>query len=259
MDYHERVTGSKEETYAYKWPNSVLNSVSSSNAFAGTTENDAPSPPSRESCGPSPTTGVESVAGPSPAQGRLRAIPSTNTCGLVFEDQDRLAHASLEETTRLIPLPLCDAIKRLPDPDDETNFVASVSMLFPSETSEHSCQMEIEILENKIDHLAWDLFGVKMEVTAGFRYLCGPGGTKILPNPKFAIRGCRHDVISKEFGPEIAKAVTRSPAYMEEVKQCRGRTECVWMVVSQNAEDSAQLCLSMDLTEGTLIRRKLYK
>ncbi|KAF5126253.1 hypothetical protein E5D57_010949 [Metarhizium anisopliae] len=181
------------------------------------------------------------------------------TSGNAAEYEHVLVNASLAETIRLVPPSLSDAIRRIPDPGDENGLVAAISMSFPNVRSNFGCQMALEIVENKIDNLARDLFDVKLETIAGLRYVCLSGGAKILPNPKFTIRGSRLNVISEVFGREITSAVAASPAYQEELKQWRGRTDCVWMVISHKANDKAQLCLSMELFEGTLIQRKLYR
>ncbi|OAQ58271.1 hypothetical protein VFPPC_17006 [Pochonia chlamydosporia 170] len=213
--------------------------------------------PSEERRSPSPTASIASSL--AVARGPSTVYPAFSTSGNVAEYEHVLVNASLAETVRLVPLSLSDAIRRVPDPGDENSLVASISMSFPNVRSDFGCQMALEIMENKIDNLARDLFDVKLETTAGLRYVCFSEGAKILPNPKFTIRGCRHDVISKAFGNEISSAVAASPAYQEDLKQWRGRTDCVWMVISHKANDTAQLCLSMELFEGTLIQRKLYR
>lgn len=167
--------------------------------------------------------------------------------------------ASLEETIRLFKSSsLSDAIRRILKPSAST-LVASISMSFPNVRSNFGCQMAIEIMENKIDNIARDLFNVRLEVTAGLRYVCLPDGGKILPNPKFTIRGCPIDAITANFGKEVGDAIKANPLYQDELNSWLPRTDCIWMVISHKANDIAEVCLSMGLVEGTLIQRRLYK
>ncbi|UNI14798.1 hypothetical protein JDV02_001393 [Purpureocillium takamizusanense] len=203
---------------------------------------------------PSPTNSTSSALAV-----QVQPYSPFDTCDHFAEYEHVLVNASLPETIRLFPSSLSDAIKRIPDPGNENVLVASVSMSFPNARTNFGCQMALEIMDNKIDNLARDLFDARLETTAGLRYFCLTDGAKLLPNPKFTLRGCRHDVIPVTFGPEVTSAIAASPAYQDDLKQWRGRTDCVWMVISHKANAKAELCVSMGLVEGTLIRRKLYK
>ncbi|TWU70386.1 hypothetical protein ED733_000176 [Metarhizium rileyi] len=217
----------------------------------------------------------EAVAG---SRHRASSTSSTNSSLTPIQESQQLVHspfaqldytaqyeqvfvnASLEETIRLFKSSsLSDAVRRILEPGSASTLVASISMSFPNVRSDFGCQMAIEIMENKIDNIARDLFNVRLEVTAGLRYICLPDGGKILPNPKFTIRGCPIDTITRNFGKEVGDAVRANPAFQDELNSWRQRTDCIWMVISHKANDKAQVCLSMGLIQGTLIQRRLYK
>ena len=192
--------------------------------------------------------------------------PSVNSTNYFTEDQHILVNASLLEATKLFPRDLSDAIKRNPSPRNGDTLVAAISMTFPNtpstktqSTTVFECQMAIEITDDKVSHFARELFGVRLETRAGLRYMCSAaGGSKVLPNPKFTLQGCRRDIIPSAFGPEPATAIITSTMYQEDVRQCRDCTDSVSMVVSHRADDGAVIYVSLGLWEGTQIRKKLY-
>lgn len=118
--------------------------------------------------------------------------------------------------------------------------------------------MTIDIMDNKVEHLASVLFGVHLETNAGLRYVYLPGGAKILPNPNFTIRGCLPDQIRSTFGSEIHHGIVANPDYQDEVKQGYSRTDCVSMLISQEASNGATFLLSLAPMEGTEIKNRLY-
>lgn len=132
-------------------------------------------------------------------------------------------------------------------------------MTFPDArvTTKIECQMALEITANKVEHLAKELFDAHLETTEGLRYICLPGGAQVVPNSKFTLRGCRHDIISSMFGLETYRAVMASPACQVEAKLGHDTTVCISMVISQGADDVAVVFLSLGLREGTLIAEKL--
>jgi hypothetical protein len=53
------------------------------------------------------------------------------------------------------------------------------------------CYMALEITTDKVQHMARELFGIRLETVAGLRYVYLPGSaSKILPNPMFTLQGC---------------------------------------------------------------------
>jgi hypothetical protein len=134
-------------------------------------------------------------------------------------------------------------------------------MTFPNApfTDKFGCQMALEVTDDKVQHLAWELFGVRLETRAGLRYICfADSSSKILPNPKFTLQGCPRNIISSTFGLEMTNAITTSPIYQDDARQCREGTDCVSMVISHQAQDAAVIYVSLGLWEGARIKKKLY-
>ncbi|KAM4063368.1 hypothetical protein HRG_013901 [Hirsutella rhossiliensis] len=177
------------------------------------------------------------------------------------ENEHVLVNASLANATRLFPRDLSNGIKRNHDPIDGNVLAAAISMTFPNApfTEKFGCQMALEVTDDKVQHLARELFEVRLETRAGLRYVCFAGGcSKILPNPKFTFQGCRRNVILSTFGSDISNAITASPLYQDETRQWRDSTDCVSMVISHQAHDGALIFVSLGLWEGIQIRKKLY-
>lgn len=169
-------------------------------------------------------------------------------------------HGSLLGTAQLFPRYLAGAVKRTANPTDGSGYVTAVAMILPAApfATRRGCQMTLDIMSNKVEHLAMDLFNVHLETTEGLRYLCCAGGAKVLPNPKLTVRGCLHSAITRIFGAETAHAIRASPGYQDEVKQGRDCTDCVSMAISHGAEDVAQIVVELGLREGSLISERLF-
>lgn len=171
-----------------------------------------------------------------------------------------MSGASLTVTIDIFPADFADSVKRDVDPYDEQAFVAAIDMAFPSgqTTTAYACQMIIAVTDNKTDHLAMKLFDVHLETHAGLRYVCLPGGAKVLPNPKIILQECALDVIPSVLGFETYIGIKANPMYQEERKLGRTKTRCVSMVISHIALESSLICVNLGLREGVLIREKLY-
>ncbi|KAK5043474.1 hypothetical protein LTR84_011968 [Exophiala bonariae] len=214
-----------------------------------TTSGDMPSPPAASS------SAVYLSIDRSPQGQRLVYLSSDMFTGT----EQEVVNGSLAEIGKFFPPYLSKAIRRIQDPSNENAFVATISMTFPDArvTTMIECQMALEITANKVEHMAKELFNAHLETTEGLRYICLPGGARVVPNPKFTLRGCRHDIISSMFGLETYAAVMASPPYQVEAKLGHDTTECISMVISQGANDVAIVFLSLGLREGTLIADKL--
>lgn len=177
------------------------------------------------------------------------------------QDAHILVNACLDECSQLYPPYLAGAIRRVPDLNNQNSLAASIAMVFPDYPSavKFGCQMTLEIMPNKVEHVGREIFQAHIETTGGLRYIYLPGGTKILPQPQVTIQGCPHSAISLNFGNETFQAIRANPAYQDEVRQGRDRTDCVSMVVSHKADEGALILLSLAPREGTLIRDRLYK
>lgn len=178
----------------------------------------------------------------------------------VAEDKHVLVNASLAAAIGLFPSYLASAIRRIPDPRNENAWVAAISMTFPSPPfiDRFGCQIALEVTENKVQHIAKELFDAHLETTAGLRYFRLPSGAKILPNPKSTLRGCRYDSISPMFGLEISGAIIAGPVHQDDIKKGNDSADCVSMVISHQANDGAVIYVSLGLLEGTQIKEKLF-
>lgn len=174
-------------------------------------------------------------------------------------DEHIFVNASLASAKQLFPTDLLDAIRRDPDPSREIDFVAAISMVLPKTTFEArlECQMTLTVTDDKVQHLARELFGIRLETTAGLRYVCA-SGTKILPNPKATFRGCQSGIIRSTFGDEVCSAIRTSPTYQDDARRWRDTTDAVSMIVSHAGDDGADICLRLGLIHGTQIKQKLY-
>jgi len=210
---------------------------------------------------PSPT------ACPTATPGTTRAVTSSldrpsqanDFSDYPADNEQVLLNTSLEIATNLFPQDLSDAIKRLPDPGDEQNLTAAISMAFPKTqyADRIGCQMTIEITENKVEWIAWELFNVRLETMEGLRYKREPGGTLVLPSVNFIIRGCLLKAIFPIFGVEVGRGVQASPMSQDNVRSRLHRCHAVSMVVPHQSRDGAKLDLYLGLLEGANIRKKL--
>lgn len=174
----------------------------------------------------------------------------------IAEDDHVLVSAPLAATAQIFTEnELFDAIRRDPDPRDANACVAAVSMTFHYASS--ACQMTLHITSDKVNHLARELFGIRLETKDGLRYVCA-GGSKILPNPMFTFQGCPRTVIQSTFGAEVSRAIQASPPYQDDARQWRRTTDAVSMVISHEGDVGAAICLRLGLYEGTQIKQKLY-
>lgn len=152
-----------------------------------------------------------------------------------------------------------DAIKRDPDPITEGAFVAAISMTFPAYPGGEECQMTVEVTNDKVEYLARDLFGTRVQTTEGLRYVYdSKSGSKWVPCPNIALQGCQPSSICSTFGPEVFDAIQTSPTFQEETKQQRGNTNAVSMLFSHNGVEGAIIFLRLGLWQGTEIKKKLY-
>ncbi|KAK3946987.1 hypothetical protein QBC32DRAFT_248541 [Pseudoneurospora amorphoporcata] len=184
-------------------------------------------------------------------QVRPDSAASSNCC---VEDERVPGNASLEQAERLFPRDLFNSIKRYPDPRNKNIMVAAVLISFPNE----QCQMSLEVTEDKVQHLARDLFDARLEVKDGFRYLRS-GRTKVKPSPKLTLTGCERNVLSSTFGLETFRGIEASSRYQHEGMHLWDTTDCVAMVISASAQEGAVIYMSLGLWEGIKISNKLFQ
>lgn len=167
--------------------------------------------------------------------------------------------ASIAECSRLFPYYLAGSICRKTDRDNTPAFFAAITMSL--QTDGLGWELKLEVTDNKVERIAWELFDAHVETVAGSRrvYLAGGGGTSVVPYPSFLLQGCQTTAAYKLFGSEIADAVFASPAHQLEVKEGRDLcTECIKMIIRQAPSDNADICLLLPPAQGTSLRDRLY-
>ncbi|KUI52504.1 hypothetical protein VP1G_10385 [Cytospora mali] len=119
--------------------------------------------------------------------------------------------------------------------------------------------LRLEVTNNKVEHIAKELFGTHIEIEDGLRYIYLHGTTKVVPNRSLDLKGCRAAAIRELLGGQVAEAVFATDMYLREVKEGRNySTDCVSMTVSRAALDSAEICILLPSKETTLLRARLY-
>lgn len=216
-------------------------------------------PEIEETASPSPRT--EARLSPIPGMADLSPIqtPDLENAEEFFSEQGHvLSSASVLECTRLFPSYLAGGIKRYLRPNNAGAFAAAVSMWLPQH-GWSGCLLKVEVMSSKIDYIARELFGAHLEAENGCRYIYLSGGSRVVPNPRLTLRGCRIDMLPLILGSVIADAILATQACQTDIKEGRDRTGCVTMVVSRAADKEAEVYALLDLEKGVVIRDKLYR
>lgn len=165
-----------------------------------------------------------------------------------------LCYASPRAVAQLFPLHLGSAIQQL---QHNNTWVANIQIILPGNPQTPvNCCLQLAVCSNKIDHLARDLFGVRVEVAKIGRCLVLPGGVTVVPAPEFCLRGCRDDAVLGVFGPEVKEAIIASRYYEEERNHGCLLTECVTMHIPLDSNERAMLTVNLGLREGIYLSRK---
>lgn len=224
------------------------------------------SPPSSRIHTPSPTpselpSGGTSPLEPDPLQhGEHLPVASdatSQTCDPIrpSEKTQVLFYASPRAVSQLFPVHLGSAIQQL---QHDKTWVANIQIVLPGNPQTPvNCCLQLAICSNKIEHLARDLFGVRVEVAKIGRCLVLSGGVTVVPAPELCLRGCRDDTLLGVFGPEVTEAIMASRYYEEERAHGCLLTECVTMYIPLDYDERAMLTVNLGLREGIYLSRKL--
>lgn len=170
------------------------------------------------------------------------------------DDEHTFVDASIAACNRLFPEYLARSIKRTPRTDSAAS--AAVSITFSADDDSRAL-LSIEVVPSKTEHIAWELFGVRLENQAGFRY-ARVGSARVAPRPDFDLQCCRIDSIAAMFGGYLADAICANPAYQQERLSEDDCTDCVEMVVPVASDECAKISISLHLREGTKLRDELF-
>ncbi|RSL85355.1 hypothetical protein CEP52_016173 [Fusarium oligoseptatum] len=167
--------------------------------------------------------------------------------------------APLEPAEELFHEQFWESIERIPGKEPAGTWLADVSMIFQDgHPREHfGCQMEIGIAEEKVAELAFDYFGVRVEIKDGVRSVRYPGGGKIEPDPSIKLRSCRQ-VFPSIFRGDLYDAANTSPIYLLEKQQMRNRTDGVSMTISNQAKEGAKITVFLGQWKASAIKARLY-
>lgn len=180
--------------------------------------------------------------------------PRQDDLPLSSDDQHIFVNASIAACNRLFPGYFARSIKRNTKPNSAS--VAAISMTFPADDN-WKAFLSIKVMPNKVEYIAWELFGVRLENEAGFRYAC-IGAAQVVPTPSLGLQCCRVGVIPLLFGEELANAIRANPVYQQERLREDDCTTCVGMVVPVAADECAKICVSLHLREGTKLKEMMF-
>ncbi|POR32418.1 Uncharacterized protein TPAR_07375 [Tolypocladium paradoxum] len=172
----------------------------------------------------------------------------------------KFSDASPKATSEFFPSYMNSAIRRNKVPIDNTYVTrAAITMTFPAIPSEKDdCAMSFEILENKVQHCAYVLFGIIIENEGNTRYVVHPNGSRMRFR-NLDIQDCQSDAIAAMFGDDAERAIRKSKYFQEEKEEARGSiTGCVRMAITQYANEGAVITLNLGLAEACVARDKLY-
>ncbi|CAN8096742.1 unnamed protein product [Discula destructiva] len=119
-------------------------------------------------------------------------------------------------------------------------------------------EMRLEIMDNKVECIARELFDAHLVTANGTRYLCLTGSTRVVPNPSMVLAGCRPPTLSRIFGQRIADALMSTTVYRRDFEEGRERTDCVTMEIFQAANATALLRIPLPADDAWSIKDELY-
>ncbi|KAL3587702.1 hypothetical protein FPOAC2_13600 [Fusarium poae] len=173
--------------------------------------------------------------------------------------RDVYVGAPLEPAEELFHDQFWDSVERTQSKEQPGVLLADISMLFQQGyIREHfGCQMEIGIAKEKVTDLAFQYFGVKLEIKDGVRSVCYPGGGKIEPDPSIKLRACQRD-LSGIFRGDLYEGAHTSPIYQREKIERRNRTDGVSMTISNQAKEGAKITVFLGEWRASAIKKNFY-
>jgi hypothetical protein len=133
--------------------------------------------------------------------------------------------------------------------------VAAVSMKFPG--IESKVFLTVHVTPNKVEHIAWKLFQVRLEHEGGSRYIYTEPA-RVVPAPQFGLRCCCIQAIPDIFGEYLAGAIYNNPKYQQERLEEYNYTKSISMLVPSAADKCAQIFVSLHPREGMMVKEKLF-
>ncbi|KAH8763810.1 hypothetical protein F5883DRAFT_359328, partial [Diaporthe sp. PMI_573] len=117
--------------------------------------------------------------------------------------------------------------------------------------------LSIQVTSNKIEHIAWELFRVRLKDEAGFRFACA-GLARVFPGPNFSLRYCHLEPILHMFGEHMEAAISANPVYQQERLRHDNYTTCIMMNVPIAVDNCATILISLHRREGAHVKDLLF-
>lgn len=135
---------------------------------------------------------------------------------------------------------------------------AEVSLSFPPSGN---CSICLSILPNKVQYLALQMFGRHVETMGSMRYFLEENGSKSIPEPRQRLVGISTDVnLFKYFGSMLCEGIQASTVRTEEISNgLLNLTECVAMVISNDAAECAYLYITVATYVGIDVYTQLFE
>ncbi|KAH6972419.1 hypothetical protein BKA56DRAFT_594088 [Ilyonectria sp. MPI-CAGE-AT-0026] len=184
--------------------------------------------------------------------------PTTNPVDNTISLNTAIHHISIDDAKRLLPADLVESIVTRPDPKNEDNLLAAISLSFPAtDNLPHTCQMAFEIAPENISHYAFALFRVRLKTKHGFQQAYIGDGLKMLPTPKLTLQGAWRDMIPVVFGPEISSAICASPIYVADARRRLDTTDSVSLEIDGQPDVSAIMYAYVEPQKGLELKNRL--
>lgn len=186
----------------------------------------------------------------------IPTAPSGSVDDTPAPDVEHHSGASVAACAQLFPPYLASAVRKYAGSDRPLGallMAVSLTMKPPSES-----ELRLEIMANRVEYIARELFNAHLETADGLRYLYLVGTFRALPTPRLTLTGCHPGSISGIFGQRIADAVSSTAAYQRDMEEGRDCTEGVQMIVSQVALEPAVICVTLPARDALAIKDQLY-
>lgn len=149
---------------------------------------------------------------------------------------------------------MANAIKRY---EDHGTLKAGVWMRFPRRDLDLQCSITFEILDQKVEYLAWKLFNAHLERQGAARVLYYDNDARTARiGPGFSLQSCTAEVLPGLFGPLITSGNVASPSRQREMPTAI--TDTVTMELHGEVGKGAVIILSLGSREASQVFEKLY-
>lgn len=153
------------------------------------------------------------------------------------------------------------AVVRIPAQGTSTLWHAGLTMTFLNSSlfgSKIGCMTSINIVANRVQRIAKQLFDIDVEISGADRYLTTTSGLRIIPSPDFVLRGALRSQLAEVLGSSWSTAIKSSPAYQEDERRGEPRAEVLSMTISHRALDPGVLNITVDEKSAFRLKNMLF-